>query len=347
MGKLVLSFDLGDSSLKIAELKGGLCKCYTEQVPENLINDGVVQMPHMLTDFLKRVKKSYHLQNGECALVLPNEATLCRSLTFPAMTVEQLMVNLPFEFSDYISGNQEDYVFDYDLEEMINDEAGKPKEMRILGAVTKKETVLNYIEMFKDAGLKLRTLVPQDAIVRAIMKKSVDTGKMDPDKEVCLINLGHHLTQVYIFKGKTQEVLRNIPMGNEILDKLIAENEKVDQYKARNLKNMNENDVLSSDYCKEVYSKFAVEIMKIINFYRYNNRESTLNDMYFFGGGSHIEELCNAITGMNDLYYKDLSEILPAGMGMVDATQILVQGLFLMKEGEEHANRSSKGHIQR
>ena len=44
------------------------------------------------------------------------------------------------------------------------------------------------------------------------------------------------------------------------------------------------NGVLEADYAREAYSRLAVEIMKAVNFYNYNNRDRELHDLYICGG---------------------------------------------------------------
>lgn len=311
MSKTVLAFDIGESTMKIAQKAGNDMKVHAVQLPDSLVKDGIVQMPHLLSDFLKETKKELGLPSGECGLVVPDELVVCRSLLLPAMTERQLQVNLPFEFSDYISGEPNKYVYDYALEEMICDEEGKPMEMKLTGAVMSKESVQNYINIFKQAGFKLRTLIPQEIALRNIMVDAVASGSIQADKEYCIINLGHRSTQVFIFKGSEMLVFRTIHMGGQIIDDVIAENENVDVYVARSHKNRNYNHVLETEYVTDTFGRFAVEVMKVINFYRFNNRESTLEDVYFMGGGSNIPVLCASIAEINDFKQKSMVELLP------------------------------------
>lgn len=312
MKKTVLAFDIGESFLKIAQKNKDGISIQTVQMPENLMSDGVVQMPHMLSDFLKDVKKQLSLPSGICGMVVPEELTVCRSVVLPAMTEAQLEVNLPFEFSDYISGEPQKYVYDYALNEMICDEDGKPVEMHLTGAVMSKESVSSYVHMFADAGLKLRTLIPQEIAMSNIMKRGIEDGRIEADKEYCIINLGHRSTQVYVFSGEKQLVYRNIHAGGTDIDQVIAENENVDVFVARTRKNTNFNNVLEADSVRDAYARIAVEVRKVINFYRFNNRESTLEDVYFTGGCSHIAELCDTIAEINDLQQRPMTDILPS-----------------------------------
>lgn len=330
MGKTVLTFDIGESYIKIAYKEKEQILVHVEQMPENLMKDGIIQMPHMMTDFLKELKKEYHFPKGECGVVIPDELTVCRKLTMPAMTEKQLEVNLPFEFSDYISGEPQKYVYDYAMQEMIYDEDGKAKEMILTGAVMSKESVLSYVNIFKNAGFKLRTLIPQEIALNNIMKKAIEEGRIEKNKEYCIVNLGHRATQVYIFKGDELMVLRTIHVGNATIDQAISEHENVDTFVARTYKNKNFNGILEKEYAREAFGTLAVEVMKVINFYRFNNRESQLEEMYFMGGGSNIKELCNNIASANDLTGRTILDLMPANVNREnDLSGALAIGVLL------------------
>lgn len=330
MSKTVLAFDIGESNLKIAHQGKNGAEVYSIQMPDNLMQDGIIQMPHMMSDFLKGIKKEYNLPSGQCGIVVPEELVVCRSLTLPAMTEKQLEVNLPFEFSDYISGEPQKYVYDYAMQEMICNEDGEPVEMRLTGAVMSKESVTSYINIFKNAGFKLRTLIPQEIAMTNIMKAAVAEGRASVDKEYCIVNLGHRQTQVYIFKGEEMLVFRNIHLGGKMLDEAISEHKNVDVYVARTYKNKNYNGVLESDFVQEVYGRIAVEVMKVINFYRFNNREATLEDIYFIGGGSNIPALCDSIAEINDLNKKSMRELLPTNVDVnADMIGVFALGVLL------------------
>lgn len=312
MSKTFLTFDMGDSYIKVAKKEGTKVTVYTKQMPENLVKDGVIEMSLMMTDFLKGLRKEFKLPKCDCGMVVPDELTVCRKLVLPAMTEAQLEVNLPFEFSDYISGKPQRYVYDYAMQEMIYDEEGNPKEMVLTGAVMSKEAVNKYVDIFKDAGFRLKTLIPQEIALTNVMKAAVASGRAQADKEYCIVNLGHRSTQVYIFKGDKLDVLRNIYLGGTTIDSAIAELENIDQFVARTYKHNNFNGVLDSESCKETFGRIAVEVMKVINFYRFSNRESELEDIYFFGGCSNIFELRDSIAEANELDMKSMIDLLPA-----------------------------------
>ena len=309
--KIKLAFDIGESYIKIAKKEGSKINVYMKQTPENLVKEGILNAPLVVADLLSDLRKELKLPKCECGLVVSDEFTVCRTLTLPAMTEKQLEVNLPFEFSDYISGKPQRYVYDYAIREMIHDEEGNPKEMVLTGAVMSKEAVYKYVDIFKDAGFKLRTIIPQEIALTNVMKQAVSLGRAEEGKEYCIVNLGHRSTQVYIFKGSNLEVVRNLYVGGATIDAAISETEMVDEFVARTYKNKNYNNVLETEHCKEAFGRIAVEVMKVINFYRFSNRESSLEDVYFFGGCSNISELCGSIADATNLTIKPMYYLLP------------------------------------
>lgn len=330
MKKINLTFDMGDSHIKIAKREKGKIIVHAIQMPENLIKEGLIQVPHMVSDFLKDLRLEYNLPRVECGMVVPDELVVCRNLTMPAMTIDQLKVNLPFEFTDYISDEPQKYVYDYAVKDLIYEEDGSLKEMNLTGVVMSKEAVDTYVNIFKNAGFSLRTIIPQEIAMTNVMRNAVEMGRIDAEKEYCIVNLGHRTTQVFVFHGEKLIVLRNIHLGSSVIDKVIAEHKNIDEFMARAYKNQNYKDILDEAYVREQYSRISLEIRKVINFYRFNNRSSELQDVYFIGGGSNLKGLQETISEMNELTYKSMRDLLPAeAEEKIDLSGLCALGVML------------------
>lgn len=108
-----LGFDIGGSSLKIAVVREREVRLEEMRLPENMVDEGGVILPHVFAGFLKQAKKELALPRGDAALALPPSQAICRLVTMPRMTTEQLLLNLPYEFSDFIQGEADQYFCDY------------------------------------------------------------------------------------------------------------------------------------------------------------------------------------------------------------------------------------------
>ena len=65
--------------------------------------------------------------------------------------------------------------------------------------------------------------------------------------------------------------------------------------------------------CENAYSSIAMELMRVLNFYRYSNRDSNIGDVWLCGGGAVIEPLREAIGEALDLEVHPASEMIPGG----------------------------------
>lgn len=324
MKKTMVGFDIGNSTIKIAMWKKQQLVFHKVPLPENLVVDGVIKLPRLMVDFLKDLKKQYGIKSGPCGLIVSDSLVVCRSFSVPAMTESQLKINLPFEFNDYITDEPDNYVYDYAVQEIVRDESEEVKELNLLGALISKAAVEEYINIFKSAGFSLRVLVPKEMAVINILRKAIADGRAEEGKEYCIIDFGYNNTNIYIFKGSQLAVIHNVPMGGADIDKVIAEHEHIDIFKAATYKESNYNEVLDKQYCRDVFTKWTVEIMKVINFYNFRNRESSLDNLFFVGGTSNIEALCQNIVETTALQSHPITELLTGDVSEEDAANGLL-----------------------
>ena len=110
----MLGLDFGASTLKWTLMERGSVKQAQElPLPENLTRDSHIGSVQMMGDTLRDSIRQNRVGRKPCAVVLPAENVIVRHLTMPYMTVDQLVLNLPYEFHDFIKDEKENYFFDY------------------------------------------------------------------------------------------------------------------------------------------------------------------------------------------------------------------------------------------
>lgn len=160
MGKTRLGFDLGSSSMKIALLRDDRVVRLEEiRLPENLVDEnGCITLPHAFIQFLKQTRKELSLPRVPAALVLPPSQAICRLVTMPHMTTDQLFMNLPYEFTDFIQGVADQYFCDYAVCQSLEGE--EENGLPMMAAVASKDVLAQYVRMFSQAGVRLKTILP-------------------------------------------------------------------------------------------------------------------------------------------------------------------------------------------
>lgn len=110
-------------------------------------------------------------------------------------------------------------------------------------------------------------------------------GKSHPDSaDRCIADIGHRGTRLYMYRGSKFQTKRTVELGLFDLEQKISDEKGVDIHMAHTHLMTDYQDVLSEDSSRELYNRMAVEIMKAVNFYNYNNREQSLREIYLCGG---------------------------------------------------------------
>lgn len=313
MGTIRIGFDIGTSDLKVVQRdgSGNIRHLAAEIMPDNLVREGQIVSFEAMSDFVREIGKKHRLSGRDCGIILPAGLTYLRRLTMPAMTVDQLKFNLPYEFRDYITMEKDKYFYDYAVNEILTGEDGQPKEMDLTAAAVSKETISEYAAMFRRAGFRLKAAAPVECAYSNLLRAHEQRNPEEKGREYCILDLGYSSTRIYIFTGSRFETTRIIEIGCGTVDSAIADTFHVDEHVARTYKDSNHEGAQELETARSVYNHIAVEIMKAINFYGFNNRESNLEHAYYCGGGSKIAPLIRTIGETVHLELHKIEELMP------------------------------------
>lgn len=346
MAKSIVGVDIGYNSLKLALCNKGRVKKYAcVPMPQNLIREGRIVSPETLGELIRTTLRQYGIHARDAALALPNETVFVRSVTMPRMTADQLTYNLPYEFRDYITEEMKDYAFDYAMitprDELLRpaapaEEGTAPEEGDIPGgamdllAVAVPFSVLDeYRGVLRKAGLKLVRIAPCLCAYQELIRDMPGADALE--KEYCILDLGYQAIRMYMFKGERHIVTRVLEIGMSNIDNVIAEAMSVDVHLAHTYLLTNHENCQNAEYCLNTYSNIAVELMRALNFYRFSNPDSQLNDIWLCGGGSCIAPLRTAIGETLDMRLHDAAELVDGGESVEDCHQ-LVQAVGITLE---------------
>ncbi len=184
-----------------------------------------------------------------------------------------------------------------------------PTDYTIFAAAVKQSVIDEYVSIFKKAGFRLRRAMTYEMALQGIL----DNAK-DVPADLCIVDVGASNTGVNIFHDGKFSMGKNIDAGGAYFDEKIAAYSKVDAHTAKSYKETNKDGVQSIDMVIDTYNYMSIEAMKIVNFYRYTAQsegyKSTINDIYFAGGSSIIENLRTRIMKSTELQQHDISKLI-------------------------------------
>ena len=310
----IIAFDIGTAQLKLVWFAGKTYKlAVSAPVPDGLVRGGVIVSMDAMADFLWQLAKENGLpRRAQAAVVLPAALTFTRVTELPPMTAGQLTYNLPFEFKDYLNQEKSRYYFDYAVQGTEKDESGEVAGLRLFACATLKKTVEDYRAMFYRAGYKLKLALPEEAAFGNLAAFHAKTAPGDED--LCIVDIGHKGIRMFIYRDGHFRTHRAVDLGLWGLEQQLASERGVDPHMAHTHLLTDYESALSQDSTLELFNRMAVEIMKAVNFYNYNNREQSLRSVYLCGGGAAIAPLRETVSRVTDLELKDIGALLPGNV---------------------------------
>lgn len=190
----------------------------SEKIPDNMVKDNKIVSWDAMADFLKEVIRTKGVKCRHCAIALPVDTSFIRRVTMPLMTEQQLKVNLPYKFHNYISQDMDEYIYDYAVISRTD------KEMELLAVAAARDFVDKYVEMCRRAGLKLVLIAPDIIAFRNILRSyEQEHGLKHGSADYAILNVGDRKNDLHFFSHGEYEVTRSLETGCHELMKAISE----------------------------------------------------------------------------------------------------------------------------
>ena len=280
----MIGIQFDGAEVTMAQYAGGTLRCYTERMPENLVQNDQIVSQETFAAFLKNAKRQGGFTGFASAstVVLPFSCAYFRTLSMPIMTEDQLKLNLPYEFRDFIGQDSFKYNFDYALEGFEDNEEGRNVTMNLMAAAAPKETLDRYAVTLKKGGFRLKAAIPTEMAIVNIARSAIKSGA-ELDREECICSLGYDHTVFSIIREGRLAAFKIIDVGSSQVDDAIAAQYNIDKHLAADYRSSNYEGILDSEQCQKVYDKLGLEIMKTVNFYRYETPDSEVKHITFIG----------------------------------------------------------------
>ena len=341
----ILGIDIGYDTLKLALVSGRqVKKTAIASMPGRLVRDGRLVSPEAMGELLAQTMKQNGIRCSRAAVVFSHEAVIVRNVTLPLMTEDQLALNLPYEFRDYITGELKDYVFDYAVQAdavPTAKEAAKPVEaaagssggavLELLAVAAPASLLEETRLMLRKAGLKLTRAAPEICAFTGLIR-TMDPAKKPAGGEHCFLDLGYRSIRMHFFRGDRYEVTRVLDSGLSKVEEAIAEAYHVDAHLARTYMVSNYDGCQSREVCAAVFNDIAAELMQALDFYRIRNPDSSLSDIWLCGGGAHAAPMAEAAgRWLEGMKLRSAEELIPGGRLPGDSSA-LVQAIGITQE---------------
>lgn len=148
-------------------------------------------------------------------------------------------------------------------------------------------------------GMALGNAAPSGSIAAAEEKR----------KDYAVLSLEYSRDRLHFFSNGAYEITRNLGITEKQICEVIAQNEGVDIHIAQLMLDRNQNHVLEQEQVSDLLQSVATEVMRVMNFYNYNNPRNTIDAIYYYGREVDSAFL-ERIQSMTELPIRPLTDLL-------------------------------------
>ena len=145
-------------------------------------------------------------------------------------------------------------------------------------------------------------------------------------KDYAVLSLEYSRDRLHFFSNGAYEITRNLGITEKQICEVIAQNEGVDIHIAQLMFDQNQNHVLEQEQVSDLLLSIATEVMRVMNFYNYNNPRNTIDAIYYYGREVDSAFL-ERIQSMTELPIRPLTDLLEESSGTAGAGNELLMML--------------------
>lgn len=313
-----IGIDIGSSSIKIVQVKGGHGKYQLVRWSLISLSPSEEGEKVELTPEEKRAATITALRtyrgsgkgiSKNVVASVSGISVIVRYVKFQKLTRKELSKTIKAEAEPHIPFNIEEVYLSFQPLRDVN-EAGKQKMETVLAAA-KKDFVNEKIEIFESAGFR-PVIMDIDAFALESVYESTQEV-LPPNETVLIANIGNSKTNFSIVEKGISVVVKDSPIAGLSITKGITKSMGVDIATAEKLKNTyglfdtpeerefalkegKKEAVDISDSIASFVKDFVVETKKILQYYATQGKDKKVNRALISGGTANIKNLAPQLT---------------------------------------------------
>lgn len=301
--KELVGLDIGDSSIKVVELKElgrgrgwEVTALAKEPLPQEAIVDGTIMDAGLVVDTLRRIWTNHRIKRTQVATALSGQAVIIRRINLPTMSETELAEQIRWEAEQYIPFNIQEVSLDYHV--LKGSSLAGDGNMDVILVAARKEKIEDYTSVITQAGLE-PTIVDVGTFA-ALNCFEANYGEEMP-ASAALIDIGASVTSIAVLQNGVSVFWRDISIGGNQYTETLQRELNLSRDQAEAAKRGESVDGVSGEQVAQIVSsvneELCHEIQRTIDFVKaFAGSEHPLEAIYMTGGGSRLPGLQGALS---------------------------------------------------
>lgn len=307
--KKVVGLDIGDHSIKLAELKKTgsgyeLVNYAVLPTPREAKVGETMSDPLALAPALDNLIEMYQGKIPKAAIALEGNSVLIRHFTLPDMPDQEMVEAVKFEVEANMPIPLAQLVVDFIRVGEADEGSGKKVEVMVVAA--RKDILNKFVEAVSTTGLEPVIVDIEPLALLRTLKLNQDVDNLG---NFAIVNIGSTSTNISVFENTVLRFTRTVALGGNRVSGILSERigishqqaaaakEDIDLNISKEIDSLNEDD--RTELIMPVLSSLFLEINRTIEYYQAKFRGTSIGKVFFCGGMASIK-------GLADVAYRQL-----------------------------------------
>ncbi len=293
---LFLGVDIGDSSLKMVELKKKGKKIFLSNYAfsENVkaINFTKLDDVAYLAKLINKIRQKANIKSKRATVSLPTFAVFSTIINVSKSDKKNLGSIVSEEAKKLIPLPLDEMILDW---KVVPDDNNESNDFRVFLTGSPKKLVKKYVEIFRLAKLELASLETETfSLVRSLLG--------DDPSNAMIVEIGANSTDISVVKESIPVLNRSLEVCSATITQALADHLKIDYLQAEQFK-LDLSAVLSDKSADKLPQLIIQTINPIIQEIEYmreffeNNQGQKIDKIVLSGGGSLMLNLAQYLSG--------------------------------------------------
>src|SRR5438552_7714673 len=212
----LVGLDIGSHAVKVVELeaepKGGyrLVNWGISAPLAEAIVDGEVMDRQMVVDAVANLFESRAIKSRNVVAAVSGRAVIVKKITMNRLSAEDAQQAVYWEAEQHVPYDINDVSLDF---EILGPAPNDPKQMQVLLVAAKKDMVLSFSDLIREAGLQPLIVDVDSFAAQNALETNYDFAQ---DEVVAILNVGADITNINITQGGVPFFTKDLQVGGNI-----------------------------------------------------------------------------------------------------------------------------------
>ena len=288
--KPMVGLDIGSSSIKVVQVERhgteALLKDFgsAELLPEAIV-DGEIMDRQLVVETLQNLFESKRIKTRSVASAVSGRAVIVKKIQMDRMTPEDAREAINWEAEQHVPYDINEVCLDFQILEGNSD----PKHMEVLLVAAKREMLVSYSDLIREAGLSPLVLDVDAFAVQNVLSLNYDFA---PEEVVAMVDVGSEISNINIVKNGIPLYTQDLSLGGANFVDMVQKTFNLSQAEAEAAVRGEEKvEFDMNNVIREVAEELAMGIERSILYLQTSGETEQLSRILLTGGGVRIPGL--------------------------------------------------------